>query len=114
MSILPENTLLKKLEIIEVYAFYDKPVLFSCKNQFGLVFIAIFVNSSEFAETWLYASVSLSRFQSVTKADMKIRHIFTETENGFVYQVEIPNGGEKKAIVTNVKCSEIPDDYLPD
>lgn len=114
MSILPEDTLLGKLEIIEVYTFYDKPVLFSCRNQSGLIFIAICVNSLEFAEIWLYASVSLSRFQSVTKADMKIKNIFTETEDGSVYQVEIPNGREKKAIVTNVKCNEIPDDYLPD
>ena len=114
MSILPEGTILGKLKIIEVYTVYDKPILFSCKNQSGLVFIAICVNNSESAEIWLYAPVSPSRFQSVIKADIELRHIFAETEDGFVYQVEIPNGEGIKAIVKNVKCNEIPDIYLPE
>lgn len=41
MSFLPERTILGQLEIIEVYDFYDKPVLFSCKNKSGLIFIQL-------------------------------------------------------------------------
>ncbi len=45
MSFLPERTILGQLEIIEVYDFYDKPVLFSCKNKSGLIFIVLCVDS---------------------------------------------------------------------
>ncbi len=114
MSFLPERTILGQLEIIEVYDFYDKPVLFSCKNKSGLIFIVVCVDSSDFAEIWLYAPVSSSRFQSVIKGDVELRHIFAETEDAFVYQVEIPYEDGINVIVKNVECNEIPDDYLPE
>ena len=50
MSFLPERTILGQLEIIEVYDFYDKPVLFSCKNKSGLIFTVLCVDSSDSAE----------------------------------------------------------------
>ncbi|MDB9445207.1 DUF6575 domain-containing protein [Anabaena sp. CS-542/02] len=114
MSFLPERTILGQLEIIEVYDFYDKPVLFSCKNKSGLIFIVVCVDSSDFAEIWLYAPVSSSRFQSVIKGDVELRHIFAQTEDAFVYQVEIPYEDGINVIVKNVECNEIPDDYLPE
>ncbi|MBD2566646.1 DUF6575 domain-containing protein [Anabaena lutea] len=114
MSFLPERTILGQLAIIEVYDFYDKPVLFSCKNKSGLTFIVVCVDSSDLAEVWLYAPVSSSRFQSVIKGEVELRHIFAETEDAFVYQVEIPYEDEINVIVKNVECDEIPDDYLPE
>lgn len=114
MSFLPERTILGQLEIIEVYDFYDKPVLFSCKNKSGFIFIVVCVDSSDFAEIWLYARVSSSRFQSVIKGDVELRHIFAKTEYACVYQVEIPYEDGINVIVKNVECNEIPDDYLPE
>ncbi|MEH2391956.1 MAG: DUF6575 domain-containing protein [Nostoc sp.] len=113
MSFLPERTILGQLEIIEVYDFYDKPVLFSCKNKSGLIFIVLCVDSSEFAEIWLYASMSLSRFQSVVQGGVDLRDIFINTEDAFVYQVEIPYEDDLNAVVKTIDCNEIQDEYLP-
>lgn len=113
MNFLAERTLLGQLEIIEVYDFYDKPVLFSCKNKSGLIFIVLCVDSSDFAEIWLYAPISLFRFQSVIKGEVELRYIFTDTEDTFVYQVEIPYEDGIDVIVKNIECNEIPDEYLP-
>ncbi|MEH2118964.1 DUF6575 domain-containing protein [Nostoc sp.] len=113
MSFLPERTILGQLEIIEVYDFYDKPVLFSCKNKSGLIFIVLCVDSSEFAEIWLYASMSSSRFQSVVQGGVELRDIFIYTEDAFVYQVEIPYEDDLNAVVKTVDCNEIQDEYLP-
>lgn len=112
MSFLPEGTILGQLEIIEVYDFYDKPVLFSCKNKSGLIFIVICVDSSDIAEVWLYAPMSSSRFQNVAQGKVELRDIFTNTEDGFVYQVEIYYE-EETNVVKTVNCNEIPDEYLP-
>lgn len=114
MSFLPERTMLGQLEIIKVYDFYDKPVLFSCKNKSGLIFIVICVDSSDFAEIWLYAPMSSSRFQSIVQGRVELRDIFIEPEDGFVYQVEIPYEDEVNVIVKTVDCNEIPDEYLPE
>jgi len=114
IKFLPENTILGQLKIIEIYDFYDKPVLFSCKNKTGLTFIVVYADSSDLAEIWLYAPVSSSRFENVVKGKVEIRHIFTETKDGFVYQVEIPYKCRTNAIVNKIECNQIPDDYLPE
>lgn len=114
MTFLPKLTLLGQIEIIEVYDFYDKPVLFSCKNKSGLIFIVLCVDSSDSSEIWLYAPISSSRFQSVIKGEVELRHIFTDTEDAFVYQVEIPYEDGINVIAKNVGCNEIPNEYLPE
>ena len=114
MTFLPKLTLLGQIEIIEVYDFYDKPVLFSCKNKSGLIFIVLCIDSSDSSEIWLYAPISSSRFQSVIKGEVELRHIFTDTEDAFVYQVEIPYEDGINVIAKNVGCNEIPNEYLPE
>jgi hypothetical protein len=114
MSFLPERTILGQIEIIEVYDFYDKPVLFSCKNKSGLIFIVICVDSSDVAEIWLYAPMSSYRFQSVAQGKVELRDIFNNTEDGFVYQVEIPYEEGINVVVKTVNDNEIPDEYLPE
>ncbi|MEH2170674.1 MAG: DUF6575 domain-containing protein [Nostoc sp.] len=113
MSFLPERTILGQLEIIEVYDFSDKPVLFSCKNKSGLIFTVLCVDSSDSAEIWLYAPMSSSKFQRVVQAGVELRDIFIDTEDAFVYQVEIPYEDDLNVVVKTVDCNEIPDGYLP-
>ncbi|MEA5596281.1 DUF6575 domain-containing protein [Rivularia sp. UHCC 0363] len=113
MSFLPERTILGQLEIIEVYDFYDKPVLFSCKNKSGLIFIVICVDSSDVAEIWLYAPMSSSRFKNVAQGKVELRDIFNNAEDGFVYHVEIPYE-DGINVVKTFNRNEIPDEYLPE
>ncbi|MDF5713155.1 MAG: hypothetical protein PUP93_04535, partial [Rhizonema sp. NSF051] len=84
-----------------------------CKNKSGLIFIVLCVDSLESAEIWLYAPISSSRFQSVVQGRVELKNIFLNTEDAFVYQVEIPYEDELNAIVKTVDCNEIPDEYLP-
>ena len=53
-------THLGKLELIEVYEFYDQPILFSCRNASDAIFMGVFADEGDF-ETWLYIGVSLHR-----------------------------------------------------
>lgn len=114
MSFLPERTVLGQLEIIEVYDFYDQPALFSCKNKSGQTFIVVWVDSSEIADLWLYASVSSSRFQDARRGLIELRDIFTNSEDSFVYQVETPYENDLNASARVIYSNEIADDYLPE
>lgn len=114
MTFLPEKTVLGQLEIIEVYDFYDKPVLFSCKNKSGFIFIVVCVDSSDSAEIWLYAPVSSSRFQRIVQGEVELRDIFADTEDAFVYQIEIPYEDSQDTVYNIVACKEIPDEYMPE
>jgi hypothetical protein len=113
MSVLPESTMLGKLEMIEVYDFYDKPALFSCKNQSGQIFIVLWVDSSEVSDIWLYASVSSDRFKSIRKGEIQLRNIFINSEDAFVYKVATPYEENLNFEVTTVYCEQIENDYLP-
>jgi hypothetical protein len=114
MSFLPERTILGQLEIMEVYDFYDKPVLFSCKNNSGQIFITVWVDILEDSDIWLYAPVSSSRFNAATKGLIELRNIFIYAEDFFVYQVEISHTNKSNTNVNLIYCDEIKDDYLPD
>ncbi|MEH2295073.1 DUF6575 domain-containing protein [Nostoc sp.] len=114
MGFLPERTILGYLEIIEVYDFYDKPVLFSCKNKSGLIFIVLCVDDSDLSEIWLYAPISSFRFNDIVQGRVELRDIFINAEDGFVYQVEVPYENASNAIVKTVDYNEIPDEYLPE
>ena len=98
MSLLPQDTELGNLEIIEVYEYYDQPCLFSCKNQLGDIFLAIW--STE--EMWLYVSVTEDKL----KEKIQIRDFYLNSEKGFIYQVT----GNK---VEKINCNELVDDWLP-
>jgi hypothetical protein len=113
ISFLPESTMLGKLEMIEVYDFYDKPTLFSCKNQSGQIFIVLWVDSSEVSDIWLYASVSSDRFKDTKKGKIELRDIFVNSEDAFVYKVITPYEENLNAEVSNIYCEQIEDDYLP-
>jgi hypothetical protein len=104
---------LEDLEIIEVYGFYDKPLLFSCKNESELYF-ALCVDGSDFTEIWLYASISADHLQAIVKGEVELRHVFNQAEDGFVYRVKIAVENEKLLSITRIECSEITDEDLPE
>ena len=54
-------TNLGSCEIIETYVFYDEPVLFSCRNESGQLYLGVFSDKTQNDETWLYARVSIDR-----------------------------------------------------
>ncbi|BDA66521.1 hypothetical protein CAL7716_006870 [Calothrix sp. PCC 7716] len=113
MTFLPESTKLGILEVIEVYIFYDQPVLFSCKNKSGLSYIALSIDETDFSEIWLYAPISKSRFQRLVQGEVELRDVFTDAEDAFVYRVEIQYN-QSNTIIDLIDCSKMPDENLPE
>lgn len=113
MSFLPEKTTLGRLEIIEVYSFYDYPVLFSCRNISGHIFVAVLIDSLEDTDVWMYAPVSSSRFQDFRQGRFELRDVFTNSEDSFVYRVKTPYNSELNAVITIIYSNEISDEDLP-
>ena len=60
---LPENTILGKLTILETFAYYDRPIFFLAENGKGFLFIVLLIDEIELNlfkdrkinEVWLYA-----------------------------------------------------------
>lgn len=112
MSLLPQLTHLGKLEIIEVYEYYDVPCLFACRNASGQIFLAVWATQTAEFGLWLYVPMSQRRFESVRSGKIELRDAFLTSEDGFVYKVIIFCDGSPDTVET-VFCENISDDWLP-
>ena len=112
MDYLPQSTHLGKLELIEVYEFYDQPILFSCRNASDAIFMGVFAAEDDNFETWLYAGVSFHRFNQIRSGAIDLHDTFSEVEDGIIYQIKVPHD-EQMPLSMPTPSTEIPDDMLP-
>ena len=112
MGYLPQSTHLGKLELIEVYEFYDQPILFSCRNASDAIFMGVFADEDDNFETWLYVGVSPHRFNQIRSGAIDLHDAFSEVEDGIIYQIKVPHDGQMPVSMP-IPAPQIPDDMLP-
>lgn len=112
MDFLPKQTYLGKIELIEIYEFYDIPSLFSCKNASGQLYLALSVDDVDEDLIWLYAPISQERLFKVLIGETELYRAFAFAEDGFVFKVVTPYEGQDYA--ETLPCERIAEDYLPD
>ena len=78
---------LGKLEIIEIYDYYDQPILFACKNAAGHFYFVVAADEDEQHETWLYVEVSLERLNLIRSGTIDLHDAFAYPERDCVFQV---------------------------
>ena len=87
------------LELLEVYEFYDAPVLVSCRTLVGTIYLAVSVKESADSEDWLYVALSRERFLQVRSGGIDLRSAFTSPEDEATYLVTIPHNENVEATV---------------
>ncbi|MBI1926947.1 hypothetical protein HYR99_22220 [Candidatus Poribacteria bacterium] len=113
MAFLPQGTTLGKLEPIEVYEFYDQPLLFSCRNASGSIFLAVSIDENDDFETWLYVSMSPNRFRNVRSGAIDLHDAFADAEDGIVYEVRTSYDVAGEVIVRNIPSHGLSPKILP-
>ena len=112
MAFLPEFTQLGQLELIEVYEYYDQPVLFSCQNPSGHIFLAVWADEEDDFDTWLYVRMSPLRFEHVRSGLIDLHDAFARSEDGLVFEVQIPHD-EQELSIRHIWSHAISEDWLP-
>jgi hypothetical protein len=112
MNFLPQNTELGALKMVQVYEYYDKPLLFACQNEFGHLFLGLYDGEEGTQEQWLYLPISAQRHLSIHMGVIDLRSAFLRAEGGYVYWVVVPLGQD--ATSTRVAVSDLDPEYLPD
>jgi len=118
MSNLPPSTILGSLEMMEVYVQFNGARLFSCRNQVGQIFLALWVDEEENFDLWLYALVSLQKLNSIRSGNIDLHDAFKSTEDSFLYEVTLNRNSElyevKKAFSAEVdnECLPLRDSFL--
>lgn len=114
MSVLPKNTALGKLEIIEVFEYYDQPVLFACQNAAGSLYLAVLEDEDEDFESWLYAPMSPERFAQVRSGGVDLYSAFRNAEDGFVFRVTRHWADPSAPNVDVIPVDQLTEEQLPE
>lgn len=101
------------LNIIDIYEFYDKPLLVSCKNELGHIYFALLVDDHNNEEIWLYVGVSENRFNAIRSGIIDLHDAFRESESDFVWIVKFQNFSFENPIIRKELCANLTDDILP-
>ena len=113
MSFLAQSTELGELEIVDVYEFYDRPLLFSCINALGIHYLVVLADVDDETETWLYASVSPARLQDVRSGGVDLHDAFGLTEDQTIFVVRQGRTDSCLKEINRVACESLIEDWLP-
>ena len=104
---------LGKLEIVEVYEYYDQPVLYSCKNAKGHFYLVVAADEDDQYLTWLCAAVSTDRLDWIRSGKVDLHDAFAHPESADVVQVKVPYNEQASVQVDFIQSNLIPEDMLP-
>jgi len=101
------------VEIIEVYEFYDEPVLFSCKDRTDLIYLAVQSEHTKDHRTWILTALSSRRFERLRAGDEDLHAAFAAAERGQVYRTTILLSDGRPPTVEWVAVSDLTAKELP-
>lgn len=113
MAFHPNFTQLGNLQIVEVYEFYDRPLLFSCRNSTGHHFLALLIDETETEEVWLYAPVSETRFAQIRAGKIDLHDAFAKAEDDRLYEIHAPHLQASPVEFRFISVQDVPEDVLP-
>ncbi len=104
---------LGKLEILEIYDFYDQPILYSCRNASGHLYLVIAAAEDNKAFTWLCVAVSVERLNLIRSGAIDLHDAFAHPEDPYVIQVKVPYKPQTSIQTDFIKPNQISGDMLP-
>jgi hypothetical protein len=102
-----------EFNIIEVYVYYDRPLLFSCDDRLGHIYLAVLVEEGDDGEKWLYVELSRTRFEYVRTGGMDLHDAYRRAENGYVYSVKYSSRGDYGGF-ESLRSNTLTEDMLPE
>ena len=113
MAFHPNFTQLGQLKIIEIYEYYDKPLLFACRNTAGQLFLTVLVDETDREEIWYYVSVSQKRFEQIRSGGMDLHDAFSRAEDNQIYKITVPYDQNSRVELEYIFIDNLTDDNLP-
>lgn len=104
---------LGRFDIVETYAYYDQPVLFSCKDSAGHRYLVVAADENDQYETWLYAKVSLERLNLVRSGAIDLHDAFADPEGGCLLQVRFSYDAPTSPQIESIEAHQVSEDMLP-
>ena len=113
MDDLLNNPVLGRLEILETFEYYDQPVLFSCQNAAGHLYLVVAADENDRHDTWLYAGVSEERLNLIRSGAIDLHDAFADPEDGHLFQAIIPYDNQTEIEIDSIPPNQVPEDMFP-
>ncbi len=104
---------LGKLEMVEVYNYYDIPILFLCENAASQLYIVFFADRLPDHDVWLYAEVSIARLNLIRAGKIDLFDTFSKPEMDRLLKVIIPSNNSVEFSSEFILPSELSEDIFP-
>jgi hypothetical protein len=91
------STDLGRLEVIEVYDYYDGPKILACRNRTGQSFLGLWIGENELGERWLLVPLSPTRFRALRAGQVDLRTAITQAEDRRAWILE--SGGASRSVL---------------
>lgn len=113
MIFLPQFTRFGQLELLEIYEYYDKPLLVSCQNAVDRLFLAVLIEDEPEYEKWLFSEMSKIRFENIRSGRIDLHEAYSDAELGFVYSAMIFTDQSQHHIFEIINIQDLTEDMLP-
>lgn len=93
-SIFINNEIFGELAYLNVYAYYDQPVMFSAKNQFGERYVCYSLGCENLTEEWLVIPSPLETIKSLEDKELSVSKLIKDALKGdslFLLKIKIDN-----------------------
>lgn len=98
----------------EILDYYDEPLLFSCYDNTGRLFLAIVIDEIEGINKWLFVPTSSERLEKIKRGLIPLKKAFTDSEVDWLFET---NGSlfSKQGVHFNFALrSSVSEELLPD
>jgi hypothetical protein len=102
-----------KQTIVEVYQYFDRPLLYAAKDETERLYLVVWIGDEGNADIWLYSPLSPKRFRAVRSGATDLRSAFQDAEGGCVFKVWTDENGECLSELA-VRTVDLVDDMLPE
>lgn len=76
-----------EVDVLTEHVFYDRPVLFTCRNALGSLYMVVLSRSGPGEETWTLVQLSEARHESILRGEIDLYSTFKGAESGQVLMV---------------------------
>lgn len=105
-----EIDLLGDVFVEEIFLYYEEPLLFSCKNLFGHIFLVNCIDLDEDNKSWLFLPITPIKLEHVKKNRISLHDAFIEPEANFLWLVKKSNS---RASAVRINPQDLSTDDLP-
>ena len=99
-------------KVVENYVYDDYPVLFSCRDFAGHLYLMT-VGENDQHKTWLRVGISNERFNLIRSGGIDLRNAFTDPENGYLFRIRVSHDNPTQSSPEVIHPGEISEDMLP-